>query len=150
MEKAANGFNYESIDTVDGAGNSSQVLTYSAHDPSPYIGISYYRLRQTDFDGSFKYSSIEAVIITDIPLSIVVYPNPVTDGKLYIKSNSDTKGMINLNLYDMKGKDIFNSSVNCEGEKVIEVPFNQNIQPGTYFLKLSDNQVNTMIKIMVM
>jgi hypothetical protein len=36
---------------VKGGGNSTGTLNYSYVDNSPYIGNSYYRLSQTDFDG---------------------------------------------------------------------------------------------------
>ncbi|GEM_PF-3211656 len=45
----------QAIATIPGAGNSNQVLTYQHNDPDPLEGISYYRLKQTDFDGTVEY-----------------------------------------------------------------------------------------------
>ncbi|MFO7978938.1 MAG: hypothetical protein R6U64_09780 [Bacteroidales bacterium] len=53
---------WEVIGTVSGAGNSNQPLSYQLADRMPYEGISYYRLKQTDFDGaheSFKPLAVE-------------------------------------------------------------------------------------------
>jgi len=33
-------------------------ITYSAFDGDPFNDVSYYRLKQTDFDGKFIYSSL--------------------------------------------------------------------------------------------
>ncbi|MDQ2657002.1 MAG: autotransporter adhesin family protein, partial [Bacteroidota bacterium] len=38
---------------IDGQGNSAEEMTYEFVDPSPLPGRSYYRLKQTDYDGKF-------------------------------------------------------------------------------------------------
>lgn len=43
---------------IDGQGNSTQVVNYLMLDSDPLVGLNYYRLKQVDFDGSYKYSSI--------------------------------------------------------------------------------------------
>jgi hypothetical protein len=55
IERSRNGVNWEILTFVQGAGNSNQVLTYTWEDDQPLNGISYYRLKQTDFDGQFEY-----------------------------------------------------------------------------------------------
>jgi hypothetical protein len=46
---------------MDGAGNSSKELFYQAADEKPFDGVSFYRLRQTDFDGRTSFSRIVEV-----------------------------------------------------------------------------------------
>ncbi len=41
--------------------NSTYRIDYAAYDSRPLSGISYYRLKQTDFDGAFEYSNIVSV-----------------------------------------------------------------------------------------
>jgi len=54
-------------------------VDYVAHDKQPLQGVSYYRLRQTDLDGSFTESDIVPVhIYANAKGSIVAYPNPTT------------------------------------------------------------------------
>lgn len=80
VERSRDGSNFEELKTVDGAGNSNTTLHYSTVDPSPYPGISYYRLKQTDFDGMFTWSQVVAVNIpANIFGTVSVYPNPVRD-----------------------------------------------------------------------
>ena len=50
--------NFEPIGNVEGAGNSSKQLSYTFVDNNPYQGISYYRLKQTDYDGKYAFSDI--------------------------------------------------------------------------------------------
>ena len=53
LEKSKDGISWESFKTVDGAGSSSSILNYEDYDQNPYSGVSYYRLKQTDFNGAF-------------------------------------------------------------------------------------------------
>jgi hypothetical protein len=77
VEKSINGIDFTPVATVDGAGNSQSTLNYQTTDYAPYNGISYYRLKQTDFDGTVSYSKIIAVNIEGDE-NINIYPNPGT------------------------------------------------------------------------
>lgn len=52
---------------------------YSAVDPAPYPGTSFYRLQQGDARGNSLYSSVLAITQTASPGNIIVYPVPATD-----------------------------------------------------------------------
>lgn len=58
VERSSTGTEWEAIGVVAGAGNSNQKLNYSFLDTNPYWSNSYYRIRQTDYDGANSYSSI--------------------------------------------------------------------------------------------
>ncbi len=61
LEKTLDGENYEIIGNVNGAGNSSNSLEYSIHDYNVESSINYYRLKQTDYNGKFKYSDLISI-----------------------------------------------------------------------------------------
>ena len=52
IERSADGYIFEELGTVKGAGNSNQVLSYSFIDDNFTHNFYYYRLKQTDFDGT--------------------------------------------------------------------------------------------------
>jgi hypothetical protein len=88
IERSKFGLDWELIDTIRGAGNSTTTLTYKITDLNPYYGTSYYRLKQTDFDGQFEYADIKSVDLgSDKPFNINVYPNPNT-GTFTLESES--------------------------------------------------------------
>lgn len=58
IERSSDTENWEIISFVNGAGNSNIVINYNIWDSSPLVGINYYRLKQTDFDGRYTYSKI--------------------------------------------------------------------------------------------
>lgn len=85
VERSWNGTEWQTVDYVTGAGNSSYELNYSTWDNTPFNGVSYYRLKQTDFDGQFSYSDIVPVNLeSDISAAIKAYPNP-SDGLVTIE-----------------------------------------------------------------
>jgi hypothetical protein len=65
---------------VDGAGNSNTLKKYFEVDDKPYGNVSYYRLKQLDFDGKYSFSAIVSVNAnTNQAAEFMVYPNP-SDG----------------------------------------------------------------------
>jgi len=71
------GQEWELVKELDGAGNSSDILLYETIDSDPYSGISYYRLKQTDFDGAFEYFPMDAVQLAK-EWDTRIYPNPAS------------------------------------------------------------------------
>lgn len=61
LERSKDGTSFEKLKTVSGAGNSDHVLNYSEKDEAPLHGISYYRLKQMDYDGKTSYSRVVTV-----------------------------------------------------------------------------------------
>jgi hypothetical protein len=102
IERSADGINFETVGTKRGAGNSSVTLYYSMLDAKPMKGLSYYRLRQVDFDGTDTKSSLVAVNFVD-DNTLVVFPNPAqTNINLAFKAGAD--GKVELEIIDMLGK----------------------------------------------
>ena len=78
IERSQDAMDFDILATITGAGTSSEMLYYEATDEEPMLGISYYRLKQTDYDGGFTYSSIKAVKnLKELNFSIM--PNPAVD-----------------------------------------------------------------------
>lgn len=124
IERAADARNWEEIAQIDGAGNSHSRLTYSTVDDRPLAGTNYYRLKQTDYNGDFVYSDIEAVNLGE-PERLKLYPNPTkqlltVEGNpyelqelqllnihgqvmpLYIEANPDNTNRLQLDLSQLK------------------------------------------------
>lgn len=80
VERSLDQVNWETIRILDGAGNSSITVNYDIIDRDPYTGLSYYRLKQKDYDGKITYSQILSVNIKAKKKSrLLVFPNPSTD-----------------------------------------------------------------------
>lgn len=74
VERSIDGINWVSLTEIEGAGNTNSTSSYSWKDTNPKVGDSYYRIKQTDFDGQTDYSSVQSITIEGG--EIQVYPNP--------------------------------------------------------------------------
>lgn len=137
--KSIDGLNFKDIGKAAGAGNSSQPLHYSFSDKSPYNGTAYYRLKQTDFDGKYKYSRVIVTTCGDAFSDVMVYPNPSTD-KLTLNVGNIKLSLLSFQLYDVSGKLIENKKISS----AIETIDMENLPCATYFLKVTKN--NTEVK----
>ena len=61
IEKTKDGKDWIEITNLNGSGNSSTQLYYSFIDDNIESIINYYRLKQTDYDGKFKYSDAVSI-----------------------------------------------------------------------------------------
>lgn len=75
LERSKDGMEFAEVGIVKGQGTSNTRAGYEFVDMTPLSGISYYRLKQTDFDKKFTYSDIVKVN-RDEPEELVVFPNP--------------------------------------------------------------------------
>ncbi|MCB9360012.1 MAG: choice-of-anchor J domain-containing protein [Flavobacteriales bacterium] len=100
IQRSENGKNFEDIDIVNGAGNSAIELNYSlVDDASLNNDISYYRLKQVDFNGKFAYSNIVASSCYDVNSSAAtIYPNPAQNYFTFTYTNSN-KFRSNLHVF---------------------------------------------------
>ncbi|MFO0435877.1 MAG: SBBP repeat-containing protein, partial [Sphingobacteriaceae bacterium] len=76
VEKSTDAINFEIVGKIKVAGNSNTIKNYNMSDEKPYNGVSYYRLKQTDFDGTFKYSKLVSVNFQLSSSTVSVFPNP--------------------------------------------------------------------------
>lgn len=105
IERSKNGLDWEEVSKIDGAGNSTTLSNYSTIDEDPYWEISYYRLKQTDFDGQFEYSDIRSVFIKQNTAEVVIYPNPANNQIVIQANKQELKGLKILNTL---GQDVTN------------------------------------------
>ncbi len=125
IERSVNGVDFETITTQKGAKNSSTTLFYQTYDESPYKGVSYYRLKQVDNDGSYSYSQIRAVNIDMGEDSWKVYPNP-NNGTFILQSEKPAI----FELTDITGK-----LINTFHTQGTALQVNENLPAGMYFVR---------------
>lgn len=79
VEKSDNGIDFETLEEIKVQHNYA-TYTYVAIDPTPWIGMTYYRLKQVHLDGSISYSILKAVERKEITGDYIqIFPNPVDD-----------------------------------------------------------------------
>jgi hypothetical protein len=116
VEKSIDGIEYIPVATYKGAGNSEYLLLYNATDNTPYPGISYYRLKQTDFDGKYTYSLPVAVRIQTSG-SYQLIPNPSNGHNVVVVLPDNDATEIKVLINDITGRIVSERIVKPESGK---------------------------------
>ena len=154
VQRSENGKDFESIDKIAGAGNHNGVLNYSSIDENPNNGISYYRLKQVDFDGTASYSNIKYVEINKanetLPFTIELYPNPSNGKDVKLSMNGITaKNLVQVKLFSSNGSKVFSKNWSgANGSKVILIP-TENLSNGIYYLQINVDGTISNMKVFV-
>lgn len=113
VEKSLDGLSFEEVLKVDGAGNSTGIIDYFDIDRNPYVGISYYRLKQTDFDGKTSYSNIVPVEYNpNGDPTISLFPNPTNAGTTtYLSLNQFENEEVLVVVRDIAGRELFSKVI---------------------------------------
>lgn len=149
LEKSSNGYDYKTIQIVDGQGTSLKEHTYSYTDKDDRNSeVTYYRLSQTDFNGkTTTYSPIAVFGKNQNNFSITnIYTN---DNKLNIYYNSVENKEVIVNITDLNGKCLLrNSQTNLTSNAKFE--FNSiNLQSGVYFATITDGDKEESKKFII-
>jgi hypothetical protein len=110
VERSLDGINFSTLVHVPGSGNSNSKKSYIAKDNNPYDQISYYRLKQTDFDGKFEYFNIVTVDFSTSEFLVSLYPNPVAN-ELTIEIHGNKK-LINFEIINSVGVVVYQGKLN--------------------------------------
>ncbi len=133
IERSLDGNHFESIGTVKGQGFSNTNTRYSFTDNSPFTGISYYRLKQTDFDNQYTYSAVKRVGSSDKMASAISLYYDNNNPTVKIDAWVESKAIIEL--MSLNGIKIFTSeSAITVGDNTLAI--HKNVTPGFYLLKV--------------
>lgn len=146
VERSFDNKTFQTVGTVASHGTSSNVNKYSFVDNSnTKRGVTLYRIKMVDKDGSVKYT--EARTVKGLSVSTVdigLYPNPVVRGGLANISN--LKEQSNIQIVDYSGRVL--SSTTTGNSSSFALPM---LQKGSYFIRITGNEskVSTIKKLTV-
>lgn len=132
IERSYDGQNWEELTKVMGNGNSSNQISYRFIDDNPIIGRSYYRLVQTDYDGTIHTFAPKFFMIDNVVSTIKLYPNPAED---IITVEGNTNELSVLRMYNILGVDVTANVVltsNSNNKMQLDI---SNLASGVYFVK---------------
>lgn len=142
VERSTNGLTFDEIAEVPGAGNSNQPIDYSIYDDSPVLGTTYYRLKQTDFDGKYEYFDIVAVNYSknnEGTCVLKVYPNPCPGRCAITLENcqENERGEMKVELFDAAGNRIYQNIPyrDSDGSFSFYINTDNNMAPGVYIVR---------------
>ena len=131
IERSADATNFEPITIVNGKGNISAISNYTWLDEAPLGGVAYYRLKQTDFNGSFEYHEIISVACNKRN-DISIYPNPF-ENSFTVQLSENSTYPIHIEVNDYLGRKVYSQIIET---RATEITLNEQLPTGTYFIKV--------------
>jgi hypothetical protein len=134
VERSQNSKEFEEIATIKGQGHSAVRTNYSFADNNPIVGISYYRLKQVDFDGTVSYSAIVSVKVKALHKAVAY---PTSTSNLLHLDIAPAIGQT-ITLFDITGKLVYQQHLQPTTIKqTIDV---STLKTGSYSLLITNNE----------
>lgn len=143
VEKSINGTTWTKVATVKGQGTTYSLNNYQVVDNNISASKIFYRLKQTNFDGTFSYSDIKAVNTSFNTVTVAAYPNPAKD-VVTVNVNNEEALNTTLTLMNMQGQVVFSTEMSNTGSFTMDIANQQN---GIYFLEVKNESGISKIKI---
>jgi hypothetical protein len=148
VERSSEGVLFEEVAVVEAFGNSNELRNYEIVDQTPYENVSYYRLKQTDADGTNKTFKVIAVDITP-KNSFEILPNP-SDGEFEIVMKNSPKGIIEVMIRDFKGSIVSHEKIILDrNQKTIKFQQHDNLRKGVYFIDVNGETDSYRSKLVI-
>ncbi len=137
IERSSDGISWELFKEVKGIGNSSITTAYKEVDETPYKGVSYYRLKQTDFDGTVTKLGLVVIEVKNNEEGIIkIYPNPAKNSVTIELKEGDQL----LSVYDLSGREVsklMNFTSNSSSVQTLSI---ENLPKGVYIIITQNGQ----------
>lgn len=152
IERSSDAQSFTGIGVVKGAGNSSTLRNYSYSDPDPLAQVSYYRLKQTDYNGQSELFPPIKVNCDESGSGFTfnVTSNLLNDGPLQLNVQGASDEPVLVVLTDVLGKQIYSKMIVEKGDNyLISIRPDQRLPAGMYFITASNKQEYISHKIVV-
>jgi hypothetical protein len=138
VQRSADGFVWENILWMDGAGNSSSLLSYALEDRSPLLGMSYYRLKQVDDNGAHSFSEIEVIsngqFYSDQQL-LVLPSSSDAQHNVVIYFAEPITGEVEIKIVNVSGAILYSQKMVLTDEKWVVISLDRPVSSGVYIVK---------------
>jgi len=153
VERADSSDKFQELLKVKGAGTTSKKNAYAEVDEKPLPGRSYYRLKQTDFDGKFTYSGIVPVtFLKPSKFDLNIFPNPSSGNNLSLNiSGMKEDGSVLVVIRDILGKLYYSKVILSQGTETARfvLESSEALADGVYIITASENDLLVSRKIII-
>jgi len=154
VQRSINAEQWSTIGSVSGAGTTTSINNYSFEDKVPLLGESFYRLKQIDYDGTYRiYDAVKVDLTKTLTYNLEQnYPNPFNP-ETTIKYSVPEKTHVTVKLFDISGSEIKTLVNEIKPAGVFELKFNVNsgggLPSGVYFYKLTTEKFSSIKKMIL-
>ncbi len=135
LQRSANGYDFSTIKQQSPTNNNGGAAGYAYDDAAPLAGNNFYRVKAISTNGLVQYSAVVSIRPNGNRSVMTVYPNPVEDKTIVLRTGKALPGKYDLQLVNNMGQVVYTHTVavNMNNETVI-LPVKANLSKGSYHL----------------
>jgi hypothetical protein len=139
LEKSRDGERFEVVTRMSGSGTTNTAQEYRFLDDRAYQGKSWYRVRQTDFDGTSSYSSVIEVFYNNDIIQFTTFPNPVVNQSFFnVKIQGGQSDIpVRITLHDLQGRELSVTSFRTDFSGRLEAKIPTQVPAGEYMVVIT-------------
>ncbi len=138
IEKSKDATNFEEVVTIKGFGNYSSLISYFDVDYTPYDGVSYYRLKQTDTKGQVLSSRLVSVNNKSVSSGLVVNTNALEENAENLMGSENKEVLVVLR--NEKGLESYSKvMIDTDSNVIVPLDSDNKLDNGTYTIVASSN-----------
>lgn len=153
IERSTAEDNWNNLGFVEGHGTTTETQSYTFVDKDIASGIYNYRIKQVDFDGTYKYYNLKEEIQIDVPSSYELsqnYPNPFNP-TTKIKYSVPEDGFVNIAVYNLLGGKVSEIVSGIQKAGNYEVTFSASeLASGMYIYRMASGGFVSIKKMMIL
>jgi hypothetical protein len=148
IEKSKDATNFETVATIKGFGNYSSLISYFDTDYTPYDGVSYYRLKQTDVKGTVLSSRLVSINNKSVTNGLAMNVNSIDEHSENLMGSENKEVLVVLR--NEKGMESYSKVIVDQKNNITLSADNDNkLDNGTYTVIASSNNKLYSQKVVV-
>ena len=112
VERSEDGLEWTSISFIHSVSDGSATNNYRVYDHNPEVGKAYYRLKLVSIDGTYKYSQVRTLQISEANHPVIITPNPVREHAT-LQFSADRNEPVNIYIIDANGKRVMSRQISA-------------------------------------
>jgi len=148
IEKSNEGASWSAIATLPAQKNEDDTQEYQYTDPAIFQPACFYRIRQTDLDGAYSYSTVQKFVPTDQKGMVKIFPNPFSE-QIVIQVAGIIQKKINVKLINAGGQ-ILVKEQHVINNNMITIGNVKNLDKGYYAIIIEDETGSNILRTLLL
>lgn len=140
IERSRNAQTWDLIGEIESPGSPGSQNIYNFVDSDPGSGIVYYRVKEIDPDGLFKFSSVRSLRMSEDNVEHKIFPNPARS-MVQVKHKMVPDSQSKLFIYNVNGQTI--KVINISPGSTLETFDISGFQNGIYLIQIRHSDGST-------
>ena len=144
IEHSVDGRTFTTVGETAAAGFSSNTKNYSFTHLQPISGFNYYRIKQIDNNGDYKYSAVVTVLKKNDLKHTIIAPSPASNYTFVLFSKPAAKATVSI--FNTNGQLVKTIAI-ADGQTQIQIDVS-NFAKGKYIIRLVNNKTEETLSLL--